>query len=115
MMIMRFVFFIIMCLATTGKATSATNDKFAEAVAYVNGLPPNDGKVTPKEILTFYANYKQATVGPCSQSGVSQPGLSEPTKRMKWNAWNSLEKKSKEDAMRDYVQLLDDTKKRLIK
>ncbi|XP_053426133.1 acyl-CoA-binding domain-containing protein 4 isoform X5 [Nycticebus coucang] len=51
-------------------------------------------------MLRFYSYYKQATVGPCL---VPRPGFWDPIGRYKWDAWNSLGKMSKEEAMSAYI------------
>lgn len=52
--------------------------------------------------LKFYALYKQATVGPCN---TSQPWAVQVVERAKWDAWNSLGKMSKTQAMTEYCDL----------
>ncbi|KAG9452844.1 hypothetical protein H6P81_005748 [Aristolochia fimbriata] len=59
--------------------------------------------------LTLYALYKQATVGPVN---TSRPGVFSVKERAKWDAWKTVEAKSSEDAMSDYItkvkQLLEE-------
>ncbi|XP_042138853.1 acyl-CoA-binding domain-containing protein 4 isoform X5 [Peromyscus maniculatus bairdii] len=67
-------------------------------------LPPNprSGSYRPsyEEMLRFYSYYKQATMGPCL---VPRPGFWDPIGRYKWDAWNSLGKMSRRDAMSAYI------------
>lgn len=51
-------------------------------------------------MLRFYSYYKQATMGPCL---VPRPGFWDPIGRYKWDAWNSLGKMSREEAMSAYI------------
>ncbi|KAB0401405.1 hypothetical protein E2I00_017320, partial [Balaenoptera physalus] len=71
------------------------------ALGVIQNLPKN-GSYRPsyKEMLRFYSYYKQATMGPCL---VPQPGFWDPIGRYKWDAWNSLGKMSREQAMSAYI------------
>ncbi|XP_065507434.1 acyl-CoA-binding domain-containing protein 4 isoform X2 [Caloenas nicobarica] len=51
-------------------------------------------------MLRFYSYYKQATAGRCQGP---RPGFWDPIGRYKWDAWHSLGKMSKEEAMAAYV------------
>ncbi|XP_060146356.1 acyl-CoA-binding domain-containing protein 4 isoform X6 [Globicephala melas] len=80
--------------------------QFQAAVSVIQSLPKN-GSYRPsyKEMLRFYSYYKQATMGPCL---VPQPGFWDPIGRYKCllsprDAWNSLGKMSREQAMSAYV------------
>ncbi|XP_059764063.1 acyl-CoA-binding domain-containing protein 4 isoform X5 [Balaenoptera ricei] len=75
--------------------------QFQAAVSVIQNLPKN-GSYRPsyKEMLRFYSYYKQATMGPCL---VPQPGFWDPIGRYKWDAWNSLGKMSREQAMSAYI------------
>ncbi|XP_053426127.1 acyl-CoA-binding domain-containing protein 4 isoform X1 [Nycticebus coucang] len=75
--------------------------QFQAAVSVIQNLPKN-GTYRPsyEEMLRFYSYYKQATVGPCL---VPRPGFWDPIGRYKWDAWNSLGKMSKEEAMSAYI------------
>jgi len=82
---------------------------FEKAVAYIRSLPKGESTITQEQQLQFYANFKQATVGTCSQHGGSQPWAVQFEARAKWDAWNALGNKSADDAKADYVKLLDQT------
>ncbi|XP_033038575.1 acyl-CoA-binding domain-containing protein 4 isoform X9 [Trachypithecus francoisi] len=75
--------------------------QFQAAVSVIQNLPKN-GAYRPsyEEMLRFYSYYKQATMGPCL---VPRPGFWDPIGRYKWDAWNSLGKMSREEAMSAYI------------
>ena len=81
---------------------------FDKAVSYVRALPKGESTLTQSQQLSFYANFKQATVGPCSTHGGSQPWAVQFENRAKWDAWNALGNKSAQDAKSDYVKMLDE-------
>ncbi|GAB5581164.1 acyl-CoA-binding domain-containing protein 4 isoform X8 [Prionailurus iriomotensis] len=74
--------------------------QFQAAVSVIQNLPKN-GSYRPsyEEMLRFYSYYKQATMGPCL---VPRPGFWDPIGRYK-DAWNSLGKMSREEAMSAYI------------
>ena len=55
-------------------------------------------------LLKIYALYKQATTGDVSDK---KPGFSDMVGRAKWDAWNGLKGTSGDDAMQQYVDLID--------
>ncbi|XP_049715731.1 acyl-CoA-binding domain-containing protein 4 isoform X2 [Elephas maximus indicus] len=75
--------------------------QFQAAVSVIQSLPKN-GSYRPsyEEMLRFYSYYKQATMGPCL---IPRPGFWDPIGRYKWDAWNSLGKMSREEAMSAYI------------
>ena len=75
---------------------------FDEAAAYLSGN--SRIKLNSEQKLAFYGLFKQATVGPCDRP---KPGLLEMVERAKWAAWKQLGKMSKEEAVAQYVRLLD--------
>ncbi|XP_007441213.1 acyl-CoA-binding domain-containing protein 4 isoform X1 [Python bivittatus] len=86
-----------------GLKTEETNcqKQFEAAVQVIQGLPRN-GSYRPsyEEMLRFYSYYKQATVGQCQ---IPRPGFWDPIGRYKWDAWSSLGKMTKEEAMAAYI------------
>ena len=87
---------------------SDLKQQFDEAVNYVQNAegdfePSNDTK------LQFYALYKQATEGDVKGK---KPGMLDVVGRAKYNAWDKQKGKSSEDAMREYVNLLDEMKRK---
>ncbi|XP_078661362.1 acyl-CoA-binding domain-containing protein 5-like [Branchiostoma floridae x Branchiostoma belcheri] len=83
---------------------AAAQARFDAAVKVIQSLPKN-GSITPSHetMLTFYAYYKQATIGPCD---ISRPGFWDVVGRAKWEAWNRLGNMPKEEAMDNYVDTL---------
>ncbi|KAM9267243.1 acyl-CoA-binding domain-containing protein 4 [Morus bassanus] len=75
--------------------------QFRAAVQVIQGLP-RSGSYRPsyEEMLRFYSYYKQATAGCCQGP---RPGFWDPIGRYKWDAWHSLGRMSKEEAMVAYV------------
>ncbi|XP_059163464.1 acyl-CoA-binding protein-like isoform X3 [Physella acuta] len=74
----------------------------AEEVTKLTSEPTNDEK------LAIYGLYKQGTVGDCN---TDRPGLFDMKGKAKWDAWNALKGKSKDDAMKEYVAKVDELKK----
>ena len=75
---------------------------FDEAAAYLSDA--HHIKLSSDQKLQFYAYFKQATIGPCDKP---QPGLFEMVERAKWKAWKALGRMSKDEAVTQYVRLLD--------
>ncbi|GIX65882.1 acyl-CoA-binding protein [Babesia caballi] len=75
---------------------------FDAAVKYV--ATATDMKATDDDKLRFYKFYKQATVGDCN---TTKPGLFQLQQKYKWEAWDSLKGMPREEAMSNYVALLD--------
>ncbi|KAM9520743.1 acyl-CoA-binding domain-containing protein 4 isoform 1-T1 [Guaruba guarouba] len=82
-------------------ADAGCRAQFRAAVQVIQGLP-RSGAYRPsyEEMLRFYSYYKQATAGRCEGP---RPGFWDPIGRYKWDAWNSLGRMSKEEAMEAYV------------
>uniref|UniRef100_A0A8W8LEV6 Acyl-CoA-binding domain-containing protein 6 n=1 Tax=Magallana gigas TaxID=29159 RepID=A0A8W8LEV6_MAGGI len=53
-----------------------------------------------EQLLYLYARFKQANDGPCF---VSKPGMFDFQGKKKWEAWKSLENKTREEAMKEYT------------
>ncbi|KAL6044561.1 hypothetical protein STEG23_035189 [Scotinomys teguina] len=85
----------------TEKEEPDCQKQFQAAVSVIQNLPKN-GSYRPsyEEMLRFYSYYKQATMGPCL---VPRPGFWDPIGRYKWDAWNSLGKMSRREAMSAYI------------
>ena len=73
---------------------------FQSAVANSRNLSERPDNST---LLQIYALYKQATEGDVTGE---KPGFSDLVGRAKWDAWNKLAGLSKEEAMRQYVDLI---------
>jgi len=78
--------------------------QFNKAVEIVQSLP-KDGPVKPSQSdqLDFYKYYKQATVGDVN---TPRPGMLDFVGKAKWDAWNSVKGKSKQEAWAEYVKKL---------
>jgi len=78
--------------------------QFKKASEIVRALPQDgDIKSTQSERLEFYKYFKQGSVGDVN---TSQPGITHPSDRAKWDAWKSVEGTSKADAQGLYVKQL---------
>lgn len=78
--------------------------KFEQAVADSKSLPERPDNQT---LLKLYALYKQATAGDVEGK---RPGFTDMVGRAKWDAWNEIKGTSQDDAMKQYVGLVDDLK-----
>ncbi|UCE32748.1 MAG: acyl-CoA-binding protein [Burkholderiales bacterium] len=77
---------------------------FEDAVAASKTLSERPDNAT---LLKLYALYKQATSGDVEGS---RPGFTDMVGRAKWDAWNEVKGLSSEDAMNQYVSLIDGLK-----
>jgi len=78
--------------------------KFEQAVADSKTLPEKPDNAT---LLQLYALYKQASSG---DADGKRPGFGDMIGRAKWDAWNAIAGKSKDDAMQEYVDLVESLK-----
>mmetsp|Transcript_67615 Transcript_67615/g.148292 ORF Transcript_67615/g.148292 Transcript_67615/m.148292 type:complete len:108 (+) Transcript_67615:76-399(+) len=76
--------------------------KFDEAVERIKSGTRAEGlpEATDEDKLKIYGLYKQGTLGDVTGS---QPWAVQVVARAKWDAWNALKGKSKEDAMKEYI------------
>ena len=77
---------------------------FEKAVTESKQLPEKPDNAT---LLQIYALYKQATTGDVEGS---RPGFTDFVGRAKWDAWNELQGTSSEQAMQDYIDLIESLK-----
>jgi acyl-CoA-binding protein len=77
---------------------------FEQAVADSKSLPERPDNAT---LLKIYALYKQASAGDVEGK---RPGFSDMIGRAKWDAWNELKGTASEDAMQQYVDLIEGLK-----
>jgi acyl-CoA-binding protein len=77
---------------------------FEKAVAESKQLPEKPDNMT---LLKIYALYKQATVGDVEGK---RPGFTDMVGRAKYDAWAALEGKGKDEAMQEYVDLIESLK-----
>ena len=75
--------------------------KFEAAVADSKNLSERPDNAT---LLKIYALYKQASVGDNTDK---KPGFSDLVGRAKWDAWNGFKGTSIQDAMQQYVDLIE--------
>lgn len=77
---------------------------FEKAVTDSKKLPEKPDNAT---LLQIYSLYKQATVGDVEGK---RPGFTDMVGRAKWDAWNAIKGKSTEEAMKEYVDLIESLK-----
>ncbi len=75
--------------------------QFESAAQSVQNLPRKPDNET---LLKLYALYKQSTVGDASGK---RPGFTDPVGRAKYDAWEKVKGKSKEQAMQQYIDLVN--------
>jgi len=78
--------------------------KFEQAVADSKTLPEKPDNAT---LLQLYALFKQASSG---DADGKRPGFGDMIGRAKWDAWHAIAGKSKDDAMQEYVDLVESLK-----
>ncbi len=74
---------------------------FTDAVAASKELTQRPDNAT---LLKLYALYKQASVGDAQGE---RPGFSDMVGRAKWDAWDDIKGMSADDAMQQYIDLID--------
>jgi acyl-CoA-binding protein len=77
---------------------------FEQAVAESKSLPDKPDNMT---LLKIYALYKQASGGDVEGK---RPGFTDMVGRAKWDAWSALKGKSTDEAMQEYVDLIESLK-----
>ena len=78
--------------------------QFDKAVAESKSLPEKPDNMT---LLKIYALYKQATAGDVEGK---RPGFTDMIGRAKWDAWNEAKGKSGDEAMQEYIDLIESLK-----
>lgn len=78
--------------------------QFEQAQADVKQLDEDPGNAAK---LKLYALYKQASAGDVDGK---RPGMMDMVGRAKWDAWSEIKGTTKNDAMQQYVDLIDDLK-----
>ena len=74
---------------------------FEAAVANSKKLTERPDNAT---LLKLYALYKQGSTGDNTEK---KPGFGDMVGRAKWDAWNGLKGTSSDDAMQQYVDLIE--------
>ena len=75
--------------------------RFEAAVAESLNLTERPDNMT---LLKLYALYKQGSLG---DNPDPRPGFSDMVGRAKWDAWNRLKGNPREDAMAQYIELIE--------
>ena len=83
---------------------SDLKSRFDKAVTESKSLPEKPDNMT---LLKIYALYKQASSGDVDGK---RPGFTDMVGRAKWDAWNGLKGTSADDAMQQYIDLIEDLK-----
>ncbi len=78
--------------------------QFQQAQADSKNLSERPDNMT---LLKIYALYKQASSGDASGK---RPGFGDMVGRAKWDAWAALKGSTQEEAMQQYVDLIEDLK-----
>ena len=78
--------------------------QFEQAVAASKSLPEKPDNMT---LLKIYALYKQASAGDVDGK---RPGFTDMVGRAKWDAWSLAKGKSSDEAMQEYIDLIESLK-----
>ena len=81
---------------------SELNTAFDQAMADSKNLSERPDNAT---LLKIYALYKQGSVG---DNAEKKPGFSDIVARAKWDAWSKLKGTSQDDAMQQYIDLINE-------
>jgi diazepam-binding inhibitor (GABA receptor modulator, acyl-CoA-binding protein) len=79
-------------------------DQFEAAVAGSKSLPERPDNAT---LLQLYALYKQGSEGDVEGK---RPGFTDMVGRAKWDAWNEIKGTSTDEAMQQYIDLIESLK-----
>lgn len=79
-------------------------EQFAQAQAESKNLPERPDNMT---LLKIYALYKQGASGDATGE---RPGMTDFVNRAKYDAWAALKGTSQEDAMQQYIDLIEELK-----
>jgi acyl-CoA-binding protein len=77
---------------------------FENAQGESRNLPERPDNPT---LLKIYALYKQATSGDATGE---RPGFADMVGRAKWDAWSALSGTSRNEAMQQYIDLIEELK-----
>jgi diazepam-binding inhibitor (GABA receptor modulating acyl-CoA-binding protein) len=79
-------------------------EQFAQAQADSKNLSERPDNMT---LLKIYALFKQASTGDAEGK---RPGFTDMVGRAKWDAWDAIKGTSKDDAMQQYIDLIEELK-----
>ncbi|NJM43153.1 MAG: acyl-CoA-binding protein [Brachymonas sp.] len=85
-------------------ASAALKKKFETAAAESKKLTSRPDNAT---LLKIYSLYKQGSVGDNEEK---KPGITDMVGRAKWDAWNKIKGTDQDDAMQQYVDLINSLK-----
>jgi diazepam-binding inhibitor (GABA receptor modulator, acyl-CoA-binding protein) len=85
-------------------AMADLKSQFEQAVKDSKNLPEKPDNMT---LLKIYALYKQSSSGDVDGK---RPGFSDMVGRAKWDAWNEAKGKTSDEAMQQYVDLIESLK-----
>ena len=77
-------------------------EEFKSAASFLRGIA---GQMEPKDLLYFYARFKQANEGP---NNSAKPGFFDFQGKQKWQAWKDLGDMPAEQAMKEYIAKLQE-------
>lgn len=78
------------------------SEQFNKAAANIKKSADSNIKMTDDELLQIYSLFKQGSVGDVN---TDRPGMLDFKGKAKWDAWEKLKGKSKDDAQKEYVAL----------
>ncbi|XP_013106526.1 acyl-CoA-binding domain-containing protein 5 [Stomoxys calcitrans] len=85
---------------------ASVQERFQAAVNVIKNLPKNGPyQPSPVMMLKFYGLFKQATEGPCNGK---RPAFWDVVGKAKYDAWNGFRHLTKEKAMQQYVEGLQE-------
>lgn len=79
-------------------------EQFQQAQADSKNLSERPDNMT---LLKIYALYKQASSGDATGE---RPGFTDMVGRAKWDAWAALKGSTQDEAMQQYIDLIEDLK-----
>ena len=79
-----------------------SEETFNKSAAAIKASANENIKMTDDELLQLYSLFKQGTVG---DNTTNKPGMFDFKGKAKWEAWNKVKGKSKEDAQVEYTSL----------
>jgi len=85
-------------------SSMSLQEQFASAMAESKNLPERPDNMT---LLKIYALFKQGSAGDATGE---RPGFTDMVGRAKFDAWAALQGTSQDDAMQQYVDLIEDLK-----
>jgi acyl-CoA-binding protein len=86
------------------RTMASLNAKFEKAVTESKSLPEKPDNMT---LLKIYALYKQASAGDVEGK---RPGFTDLVGRAKYDAWAGVKGKSANQAMQEYIDLIESLK-----